>query len=569
MNKKKYVKIYTLAFILVSLVYVVFSLCTVLTPIYLGKAIDLISEHQSFEVFYKKLLPIIISLILTASFFNYIGPIFANRVAYIVTERIRKDLFYTINNLTAQSIDEVKAGQGINCLTVNSEAISRGLFMSIATFIASLASIIMVISIISSINWLVAVIVVCSIPLSFLQTRFISKRAWKYYEKRTTDRVNILAFVNEYTSNKDLAYTTDTSLFIDKFEAYNKELYHSDKKSQYYSALINPVSRIINNLIYVLILIVSILLIANKHYIISIGNIVALLSYAVSFSKPINDVANTIPDIQSMQAAWRAINSIGDFSVIDNTLREDFNLKDGNIEFKNVSFSYKNTNKMILDNVNLKIESNSNVAIVGKIGCGKTTLINLLMGFFTPDKGEIYIDGQNIAEYKKSTVTKQIDVVMQDNYMLNMSILENISIGNSKITREEIISICKKTGAHTFISKLKDGYDTIIDNDNEQLSIGQKQLLALSRIMITKPKILIFDEATASLDTRREMIVQNLFNTVSTDKTTITIAHRFAGVINTDKIFVMKNGMICETGNHTELIAKKGEYFNLYKASIL
>ena len=538
--------------ITISILTIINTTISIFIPYIIGYIIDNITKNiTSFII-----------ILLFIYIINYILTIIQNKIIINSVEntiyKIRRDTLNHLEKLPLSYFDKNDIGNIISTLTNDLDKISECLEEVITTIINSIITVIGVTIIMFYMNVILSIIVILSVPLFFLIILKMSKKMNYYFDSLQNSLGNLTSSTEEIASNiKQIKSINKESYFIDKFNNINKIYRDYAIKSSVYSYLILPINLIINNLSNILIIGVGSILVVNKS--ITIGKIVSFLSYATMFRNPINDISTLVATVGEAIAGFKRINNILNQKIEDNGLIVP-SIK-GNIEFKNVYFKYDQKN--ILNNINIKLKENENLAIVGETGSGKTTIINLIEKFYKINKGQILIDNVDINEIDKNELRKNIGLVLQDAYFFKDTIMNNIKCGID-ITDEEVIHICEDINANKFIEKLPNGYYTIIDNNANNLSNGEKQLLSIVRCLIKNPKIVILDEATSEVDIKTEKDIYEGIKKILKNRTSIVIAHRLSTIKNFDKILVLKTGKIKETGSHRELIDKKSLYYNMY-----
>lgn len=561
-----YCKPYRFTLISIFVLSAVSVLLTLITPVLFGQAIDLLigKNNVNFEELFMKSLLIVIIIILTV-FVQWILGQLTNKVTYNITNILRDSLFKKIHVLPLKYIDSHLHGDIINRVINDIDLIGTGLLQSFTSLFTGIATIIGTILIMCLINLSIAVVVIVLTPLSLLVASLIVKRTHIYFKEQLDIRSEMNAYIEEMIGNQKLIkafnYEEENE---DKFIEINQRMHASGVKSQFYGALINPTTRIVNNLVYAAVGVFGAINVIAGHF--TVGLLSSFLTYANQYTKPFNDISSVMTEMQTaLAASQRVFEFLDEKEEIQNNKIEEVNAVEGNVELENICFRY-NENIPLIENFNLKVKPGQTVAIVGKTGCGKTTLINLLMRFYDQNKGKIKIDGIDTLQMDRNSLRKMYGMVLQETWIFKGTIKENIAYGKSDASDEEIIAAAKKARAHKFIVNLPDSYDTLIDENGGNLSEGQKQLICIARIMLTKPPMLILDEATSSIDTRTELQIQEAFDAMMEGRTTFIVAHRLSTIKNADMILVMDKGKILEQGNHQELIAKKGYYFNLYNS---
>ena len=538
--------------ITISILTIINTTISIFIPYIIGYIIDNITKNiTSFII-----------ILLFIYIINYILTIIQNKIIINSVEntiyKIRRDTLNHLEKLPLSYFDKNDIGNIISTLTNDLDKISECLEEVITTIINSIITVIGVTIIMFYMNVTLSIIVILSVPLFFLIMLKMSKKMNYYFDSLQNSLGNLTSSTEEIASNiKQIKSINKESYFIDKFNNINKIYRDYAIKSSVYSYLILPINLIINNLSNILIIGVGSILVVNKS--ITIGKIVSFLSYASMFRNPINDISSLVATVGEAIAGFKRINNILNQKIEDNGLIVP-SIK-GNIEFKNVYFKYDQKN--ILNNINIKLKENENLAIVGETGSGKTTIINLIEKFYKINKGQILIDNVDINEIDKNELRKNIGLVLQDAYFFKDTIMNNIKCGID-ITDEKVIHICEDINANKFIEKLPNGYYTIIDNNANNLSNGEKQLLSIVRCLIKNPKIVILDEATSEVDIKTEKDIYEGIKKILKNRTSIVIAHRLSTIKNFDKILVLKTGKIKEIGSHRELINKKGLYYNMY-----
>lgn len=558
---KKY-KIYLIIALFSSVISVISSL---LVPVFVGKAVDNIVDELKVD-FKNVIMYMVIILIITVinSLFTWLSTSCTNTVSFKTVKDIRIDVFNKINKLPLKYIDKNSYGDMMARVVTDIEQISDGLIQGFTQFFTGIITIFATLGFMLYVNYKVALVVVLLTPLSLFVASFIGKRTYKYFAKQSKTRGEMGAYIEEMISNqkivKSFSYEDRAQ---EEFEKINDRLYDCGIKAQFYSALTNPCTRFANSVVYVVVAVLgSIMAVMGS---ISVGQLSMFLSYAKQYTKPFNEITGVVTELQNAFASAGRV-----FDILDEEELKDLDLPDmkeaqGNIKVENVHFSYSKEKELIKD-LNIDVKQGQKIAIVGETGCGKTTLINLLMKFYQVDAGEILIDGTNINLVNGDSVRNNFGMVLQDTWLFNGTIRENIAYGKDDATDEEIVEAAKMAYAHSFIKRLDKGYDTVISQTGENISAGQKQLLCIARIMLKKPPMLILDEATSSIDTNTEIKIQKAFDKVMEGRTAFIVAHRLSTIKGADLILVMDKGNIVEKGKHQELLDKKGFYYNIYNS---
>lgn len=540
---------------------------TLISPILIGDGIDFIISKNN--VNFHSLLITIIYLIFTiiiASLAQWIMNCCINVLCYKTIQDIREDAFNKINKIPLKYIDSKAHGDIISRLINDIDKISNGLVQGFPQLFTGIITIIGSLLFMLSINIKITFVIILITPLSLFVGNFIAKHSNAMFKEQSEIYGEMSGYIEEMVTNEKLIKSfcyEDNSL--DKFKEINGRLYKSGVKSQFFSSLTNPCTRFVNSIVYAIVGVISAL--AAIYGQLTIGSISCFLSYANQYTKPFNEISSVITELQASLASASRVFSLLDEKeeVPDKNNAKAINSCSGDLSFNNVYFSY-NTNTQLIEDLNLKVHSGSKIAIVGPTGCGKTTLINLLMKFYDINSGEILLDGKNINDITKESYRKMFGMVLQDTWLYSASVKDNIAYGNSNATYDEIIEAAKAAHAHEFITKLPNGYNTIISNNGENISQGQKQLLCIARIMLAKPPVLILDEATSNIDTRTEILVQKAFNKIMEGRTSFIVAHRLSTIKEADLILVMNKGKIIEQGTHEALLKKGGFYYNIYNS---
>ena len=548
--------------ILSAFLSVVFSL---FLPILLGKAIDKIAGKSTVDFAgLGQILKLMFIVLILAVVFQWVMNQVNTYLSFHVIEDIRKKAFSHIQAVPLSSIDSKEPGEILSRLTTDIEQISQGLFVLLNQFLQAVFSILETAFFLFLLEWRIALILLTLTPLSFFIAKFISKRAYLYFQNQSKSRGEIAAFSTEAIGNAKLlkAFMQDApkeALYQEK----NERLSRYSMQANFYSSLVNPFTRFLNALGYALVGGIGALFCLQGT--LSIGQLSSLLAYATQYAKPFNDITSVITEIQN---ALAAASRVFDFLEEEEMMPKAENRElpkpvEGCLELSGLYFSYTKEQKLIQD-LSLSVQSGQNIAIVGPTGCGKTTLINLLMRFYEPNQGSIAIDGMPYGSLSDHSLRSVYGMVLQDSWLKSDTVLENIRYGSPEKSREEVMEAAKRAGCHHFILQLAKGYDTILPEDGGNLSQGQKQLLCIARVMLRDPAILILDEATSSIDTRTEAIVQKGMDALMAGRTVFVIAHRLSTVQNSDVIMVLEQGEIIERGSHKDLIAEKGKYYQLY-----
>ena len=534
-------------------------------PVLAGRAIDGIKLHGNvdFEVIKKCLFGILICAIV-GGVLQWVMNIINNRIAYNTVRDIRSKAFSHMQTLPVAFADSHPYGDIVSRITADAEQFADGLILGFSQLFTGVVTIAVTLVFMLTISPLITLAVVVLTPISLFTARFIARRTYSMFKKQSETRGEQTALINEMIQNqKTVQAFSYEDRAVERFDESNEKLRKYSLKSIFFSSLTNPTTRFINNLIYAVVgLMGGIFAIGGM---VTVGGFVSFLAYSNQYTKPFNEISGVVTELQNALACAARI-----FELIDEKPEESdencsaLNDPEGSVEFDNVRFSYDKSKKLI-DGFDFFAPSGKTIAVVGPTGCGKTTLINLLLRFYDVDGGSIKVDGENINDITRHSLRHHFGMVLQDTWIKNGTVRENIAFGKPDATDEEIIAAAKAARAHSFIKRLKNGYDTVI-GDDDGLSEGERQLLCIARVMLMKPPMLILDEATSSIDTRTELKVQDAFNTLMQGRTSFVVAHRLSTIRHADCILVMKDGKVAEQGTHEELLAKNGFYTKLYNS---
>lgn len=563
-----YAKAHFIYFIFAILSAIISVSLTLYIPVLVGNAVDcMIGKGQvNFEIILQTVIYILVSIGLIAVFQWFMGYCTSTISARTVRD-MRIDLFKKLNNLPLSYIDSHSKGDLISRITNDIEAVGEGLTQIITQLFSGIVTIAGTLVFMVLIDYRIALVVVVLTPLSILVAGFIGRMCAKSFREQQQLQGEISSYVEEMVGNQKIVKGFSYEERSAKgFEEKNKILFKVGLKAQFSGALANPSTRFVNNMVYAATGIVGALSAISLTGGLTIGQLSCFLTYANQYTKPFNEVTGVLTQIQTaLASAGRVFEVFEAENEPSDKDRKSINSAKGEVEFNNISFSYS-PDKPLIDNFSLKVKSGQQVAIVGPTGCGKTTLINLLMGFYDVQKGEITLDGENIQRLKRNDFRRLFGMVLQDSWLMAGTIMENLRFGNPEATEDQIISASKKAYAHSFIRKMPQGYNTVIAENGGNLSAGQKQLLCIARAMVANPPMLILDEATSSIDTLTEIRVQKAFRKIMEGRTSFVVAHRLSTIKESDVILVMNKGNIVEQGTHDELLVKKGFYYNLYNS---
>lgn len=564
----KYLKGYISLFILSIILTLAVVILTLYVPILIGQAIDLAAgEGLVDNVQIGKLLIQVAICIGFTAIFQWIINVINNRMVYGIVRNVRHEAFVKIQSFPVSFVDSHRSGDIVNRLIADSDQFSDGLLMGFSQFFNGIMTILGTIVFMFMISVPVTFIVIVITPLSLFVASFIAKRTFNLFKKQSEIRSEQTALIDEMIGeHKTVVAFGYENKASKRFDEINNRLEKTSLKAIFFSSLTNPSTRFVNATVYAFVAFAGAMICANfGGAVLKVGMLSSFLSYATQYTKPFNEISGVVTELQNaLASAERVFDLIESPSEIAVTDKGDA-INNSEIEFCNVSFSYV-PEKPLISNFSFKAESGKHIAIVGPTGCGKTTLINLLMRFYDVKKGSIKLGGKDIRNIDRGELRKKYGMVLQETWLSDGTIKENISYGKPDATDEEIISAAKAAHAHSFIKRLPDGYNTVIGDGATSLSQGQRQLLCIARIMLCEPEILILDEATSSIDTRTEIRIQKAFKTAMQGKTAFIVAHRLSTIKDCDVILVMNAGNIVEQGSHTELLEKKGFYYKLYNS---
>ena len=536
-------------------------------PVFQGKAIDKIISAGNVDIEgVIKIITIIVATMISVALFQWIMNVINNKITYSIIRDIRKDAFERLQILPVNYVDTHPAGDIVSKVIADVDQFADGLLMGFTQFFTGVMTIIGTLIFMISYNWKIMLVVVMITPLSFFVASFISKKTYSMFKLQSEARGEQTTLIDEMIGNEKVvqAYGMEDKT-VDRFDDINLRLQKYSLRAIFFSSLTNPSTRFVNNVVYALVAFVGAFSVIGGG--LTVGALSALLSYANQYMKPFNEISGVVTELQNAVAcAGRVIDLINE-EPMKNDATDELVVKDGEgkIELENVCFSYDKS-KELIKNFNLKVKPGQRVAIVGPTGCGKSTVINLLMRFYDVDSGVIKVENKDINTITRKSLRNNYGMVLQETWLKSGTIRENIVTGKPDATDEEIIAAAKAAHAHGFIKRLPNGYDTVIGEDGGILSQGQKQLLCIARVMLCLPPMLILDEATSSIDTRTEMKIQKAFLTMMEGRTSFIVAHRLSTIKSADIILVMKNGNIIEQGSHEELLAQKGFYSDLYNS---
>lgn len=538
---------------------------TVYLPILIGDAVDVVLSPNSIQL----LLPIIAKMIAVVglnTLIQWVNSLIYNRLTFQFVYQLRQKVMEKLNQMPIAYLDRKSAGDLVSRVTTDSEQLSNGLLMVFNQFFIGILTIVITIVAMADIDLLMVGLVLILTPLSLFLARFIAQRSYQLYQNQTKSRGQQTQYIEEMIRQESLVHLLNAqNTTIEQFAGINNTYADYSQGAIFYSSTVNPATRFINSLIYALLSGVGALRIMSGAF--TIGELTTFLNYVNQYTKPFNDISSVLSELQSTLACAERLYSILDEKSEPLPVKIELDAENikGQIDFKAVSFGYT-SQKTLIKHLDLSIPPASKVAIVGPTGAGKSTLINLLMRFYELNSGSIDLDGVPMSHYDAEALRHQIGMVLQETWLKVGTVHDNIAYGNPNATREEVIAAAKAANADFFIRQLPNGYDTYLADAGASLSQGQRQLLTIARVFIKSPKILILDEATSSIDTRTELLVQEAFETLMKGRTSFIIAHRLSTIKNVDFILVMVDGDVVEYGKHHALMAKKGVYYQMQTA---
>ena len=555
-------KIYLALSVICALVFVV---CSLYIPVLAGEAIDGIkgAGNVDFDTVRTNIIKIAICVVISAVS-QWSLSIINNKITYNTVRDLRLKAFSKLMKVSVGYTDKNSHGDIISRVISDIDTFSDGLLMGFTQLFTGLATIAGTIVFMFTMSPLIALAVVVLTPVSLFAAKFIASRTYSMFKKQSEFRGVQTGFVNEMIQNqKTVKAFSFEEKSRQKFKEINNELKNASLKATFYSSLTNPVTRFVNSIVYMVVAFSGALYVINGG--LTVGMLVSFLSYANQYTKPFNEISGVITELQNALACAKRVFELTDENEFDDKGELTAENIKGRVEFKNVTFSYTSEKKFI-ENMSFTAEVGQKIAIVGETGCGKTTLINLLMRFYDVNSGEITLDGINIKDFTCESLRKCFGMVLQETWLKSGTVRENILFGKTDADDEQIKKAAKLTQSDGFIEKLPDGYETETGENGGLLSEGQKQLLCITRVMLNNPPILILDEATSSVDTLTEQKIQQAFDILMKGRTSFVVAHRLSTVMNADKILVMKNGRIVETGTHAELLEKNGVYAKIFNS---
>ena len=557
-------------YIVCSLIFAALSVASQLyVPILTGNAIDhMIGVGKVDFVGVAAIVRVIVAATAVTAISQWIFGICNNKITYNVSRDLRNAAIAKIQRLPVSYLDAHPTGDLVSRVIADVEQFADGLLMGFTQFFTGVLTILGTLGFMLYVNVPITLVVVCVTPLSFIVAGFIAKKTYRNFHMQTEVRGEQTAFINEMIEGQKVVQAfCHEKENVDQFDEMNERLQKASLKAIFFSSITNPATRFVNNVVYAGVALVGALFAVPGG--ISVGQLSCFLSYANQYTKPFNEISGVVTELQNAMACASRI-----FELLDEEERTPDKADarvlteeqvDGTVEISDVSFSYVPDRKLI-EHFNLSVKPGERVAIVGPTGCGKTTMINLLMRFYDVDAGKICVSGTDIRDISRISLRRSYGMVLQDTWLKSGTIYENIAYGRPDATKEQVIEAAKAAHAHSFIKRLPDGYDTVISEDGGNISQGQKQLLCIARVMLCLPPMLILDEATSSIDTRTEIKIQQAFASMMKGRTSFIVAHRLSTIREADIILVMDSGKVIEQGTHEELLAEKGFYAKLYNS---
>ncbi len=566
----RYLKPYSLYLIVTVLSAIVTVALTLAVPYLVGLAIDCaVGQNQVDFARLGELFMMVGGCVLGTAVSQWVMSLSNQHIAYHLLADVRRDAFRKIQNLPLRYLDARAYGEIASVIISDAEQFSDGLLLGFTQLFTGICTILGTLGFMLVLRWQIALVVFCLTPLSLFVAKFIASRTYSMFKRQSEVRGEQTAFIDEMVGNlkvvKAFAHEDENEA---RFRQINGELKKCSLKAVFFSSITNPSTRFINSLVYAAVALVGAFTVISTGGAFTVGYLSTFLSYSNQYTKPFNEISEVITEFQNALACASRV-----FALIDEEEQPadgalaPLQLREGSVQLEKVSFCYS-PERPLIENLNLKVKSGMRVAIVGPTGCGKTTLINLLMRFYDVVEGSICVDGQDIKTVTRHSLRQNYGMVLQETWLKRATVRENLCLGKPDCTEEEMIAAAKAAHAHSFIKRLPKGYDTVISGEGT-LSQGQRQLLCIARIMLTEPPMLILDEATSSIDTRTERKVQDAFATLMKGRTSFIVAHRLSTIKNADLILVMNEGNIVEQGTHDELLQQKGFYATLYSAQFV
>lgn len=552
-----------IAAVISAFIGILFSL---LVPVFIGYGVDCMVGVDNVD--FKRLIQICVALaaiILISALFQWIMTYHSNKLSYYTVEQMRNDVMEKLTRVPLSFIDSTPHGDLINTVVTDIDIVGTGLLQGFTQVFSGIVTILGTLVFMFTINPIIALVVVVLTPLSFFVASFIAKHSHDKYREQAKLRGKMTGYASEMIECETLvkAYSMEESV-EENFDKMNRDLQKVGVIAHFYSALSNPCTRFVNAMVYAGVAIAGAYLCVTGK--LSVGALTSFLAYCSQYTKPFNEISGVVAEFQNAVAsANRVFQLLDTENESDDSTLEKLAVQDGTVGFTHVDFAYSKKKPLIRD-FNLDVKSGQTIAIVGPTGCGKTTMINLLMRFYDVNAGKITVDGKDIRSVTRDSLRGAFGMVLQDTWLFRGTVRENIAYGVPDATDEEIREAAKKAHAHSFIKRLPNGYDTVLTENGDNISEGQKQLLCIARVMLKRPPMLILDEATSNIDTRTEVRIQKAFAALMEGRTSFIVAHRLSTIRNADVILVMRDGQIIEKGKHEELLAQNGFYAQLYNS---
>lgn len=541
---------------------------TLYIPILFGDAINCIVGVGDVDFVAIKTIAIKMAIaIAITALSQWLMSICNNRLSYNLIHDLRSKAFDKLQKLPLSYIDTHPYGDTVSRIITDTDTLADGLLMGFSQLFTGIITVIGTVVLMFGINWKISLVVVVLTPVSLLVAKFIASRTYNMFKLQSETRGEQTSFIEETVGGQKVVQAfCHGDVATEKFEEINERLKNCSLRATFFSSMVNPSTRIINSVIYAIVCLLGALTVVSDSTVLTVGALSALLSYAGQYAKPFNEISGVVTELSSALASANRV-----FEIIEEPAEKstdalpEMPTAKGDVALNDVKFSYV-PEKTLIDGITLSFKSGQQIAIVGPTGCGKTTLINLLMRFYDVNSGSITVDGTDIRDVTRQSLRKNYGMVLQETWLKAGTVRDNITMGNPNATDEEILAAAKSTHAHSFIKRLPNGYDTVLGEDSGSLSEGQKQLLCITRIMLCLPPMLILDEATSSIDVKTEMHIQHAFNRLMKGRTSFVVAHRLSTIKHSDVILVMKDGNIIEHGSHSELLKQKGFYYELYNS---
>lgn len=560
-----YIGVYRWLVLLSLVLAAVTVVLTLYIPILIGDAIDRMAGkgQVDFAGLFQSFKIMIVVIAVTAGA-QWLMNIINNHITYRVSMDIRNKAFSHLETLPLKYVDSHQYGDILSRMITDVDQFSDGLLMGFTQLFSGVLTILGTLVFMFSINPVIALVVVFVTPASLLVAGYIAKKTFYLFKEQSEARGELTSLINEIVGNEKVvqafSYEKEAE---ERFDKVNRRLERCSLRATFFSSITNPATRFVNGLVYASVGIAG--AVSAVYGLLTVGQLTSFLNYANQYTKPFNEISGVVTELQNaLASAARVLELMDEHSEIpDDENSKVLSEADGRVKMSNVCFSY-NPDVRLIEDLNLSAEPGQRIAIIGPTGCGKSTVINLLMRFYDADRGRIEVSGCNIKDITRSSLRSSYGMVLQETWLKSASIGDNIAYGRPEASMKEIIEAAKKAHAHSFIERMPEGYDTILSEDGGNLSQGQKQLLCIARVMLCRPPMLILDEATSSIDTRTELLVQEAFEKMMEGSTSFIVAHRLSTIQNADRILVMRDGKVVEQGNHEELLAKQGFYYELY-----